>query len=54
MEARKKGTGSQPVANSSSLSTSIKGETGNVLEDFKRQMLQTLSLQMDTMHIKRK
>ena len=47
--ARKKGRASQTVAISSSSNTSIKSEIGNMLEDFKREMLQTLSLQMDTM-----
>jgi len=54
MVARKKHRGSQPMANSSSSNTSIKCEIGNMLEYFKSEMLQTLSLQMDTMHIKRK
>ena len=52
--ARKKGSGSQPMAIPSSSNTSIKGEIGNMLEDFTSKMLQTLSLHMDTMHIKRK
>lgn len=52
--SRKKGRGSQTVANSSSSNTSMKGEIGNMLEDFKSEMLQTLALQMDTIHIKRK
>eukprot|EP00253_Pinus_taeda_P033163 PITA_33163 len=34
--------------------SSIKGEIGNMMQDFKSEMLQTLSLNMDTMHIKRK
>ena len=38
----------------SSSNSSIKGEIGNMLEDFKSEMLQTLSLLIDTMHIKRK
>jgi len=42
--ARKKGRGSQPMASPSSSTTSIKGEIGNMLEDFKSEMLQTLSL----------
>ena len=37
-----------------SSNSSINGEIGNMLEDFKSDMLQTLTLQMDTMHIKRK
>jgi len=53
-EDRKKGRGSQPMASPSSSNTSIKGEIGNMLEDFKSEMLQTLSLHMETMHIKRK
>jgi len=52
--ATKNGRGCQLMANSSSSNTSIKGEIGNMLEDFKSEMLQTLSLQMETMHIKRK
>lgn len=42
--AGKKGTGSQIMVNSSSSNTSIKGEIKNMLEDFKSEMLQTLSL----------
>ena len=42
--ARKKGRGSQLMACPSSSNSTIKGETGNVLEDFKSEMLQTLSL----------
>lgn len=42
------------MVGSSSSNTSIKSEIGNMLEDFKSQMLQTLALQMDTMQIKRK
>ena len=52
--ARKKGRGSQPMASTSSSNSSIKGEIGNMLEDFKSEMLQTFALQMDTMNIKRK
>ena len=37
----------------SSSNASIKGEIGNMLEDFKSEMLQNVSLQLDTMHIKR-
>lgn len=51
---RKRGRGSQPIDNTSSSNSSIKGELGNNLEDFKSEMLQTLSMQMDTLHIKRK
>jgi len=50
---KKKGWGSQPIANTLSSNLSIKGEIGNMLEDFKSEMLQTLALQMDTMNIKR-
>jgi len=50
----KKSRGSQPVVNTSSSNSSIKNEIGNMLEDFNSEMLQTLALQMDTMHIKRK
>ena len=53
-EVRKKGRSSQPMVSTSSSNSSIKGEIGNMLEDFKSEMLQTLALQMDTMHIKRK
>jgi len=53
-EAKKKGRGSQPIAGTSSSNSSIKGENGNMLEDFKSEMLQTLAMQMDTLHIKRK
>ena len=42
--ARKKGRGSQPMVNPFSSNTSIKGEIGNMLEDFKSEMLQTLVL----------
>jgi len=42
------------MAISSSSNTSIKGEIGNMLEDFKSEMLQTLSLQMDILNINRK
>jgi len=53
-EARKKGRSSQPMASTSSSNSSIKGEIGNMLEEFKSEMLQTLALQLDTMNIKRK
>ena len=43
--ARKNSRGSQPMVSPSSSNTSIKGEIGNMLEDFKSEMLQTLSLQ---------
>lgn len=52
--AKKRGMGSQPTASTSSSNSSIKGELGNTLEDFKSEMLQTLAMQMDTLHIKRK
>ena len=42
------------MANTSSSNSSIKGEIGNILEDFKSEMLQTLALQLDTMNIRRK
>jgi len=50
--ARKKGRGSQCMASTSSSKSSIKGEIGNMMEYFKTEMLQTISLQMDTMNIK--
>ena len=53
-ETKRKGRGSQPMASTSSSNSSIKGEIGNMVEDFKSEMLQTLSLQLDTMNIKRK
>ena len=52
--ARKKGRGSQLMASTSSSNLSIKGEIGNMLEDFKSDMLQTLALQLETINIKRK
>lgn len=52
--ARKKGRGIQPIASTSSSNSSIKGEIGNMLEDFKSDMLRNLAMQMDTLHIKRK
>jgi hypothetical protein len=52
--ARKKGRASQGLVSSSPSTTSIKNEIGNMLEDFKSEMLHTFSLQMDTMQIKRK
>lgn len=52
--ARKKGWGSEPMVTTSSSNSSLKGEIGNMLENFKSEMLQTLTLQMDTMHIRRK
>ena len=47
-EARKRGRVSQTVANSSSSNTYIKSEIGNMLKDFRSEMLQTLALLMDT------
>lgn len=52
--SKKKGRTSQSLARSSSFNTSIKSEIGNMLEDFKSEMLHTLALKMDTMQIKRK
>ena len=52
--AKKKGRGSQPMASTSSSNLSIKGEIGNMLEDFKTDTMQTLALQLDTMNIKTK
>ena len=52
--ARKKGRGSQPMASTSSSNSYIKGEIGNMLEDFKSEMLKTLALKLDTLNIKRK
>lgn len=51
-ETRKKDRGIQPMVSAYSSNTSIKGETGNMLEDFKWEMLQTLAPQMETMHTK--
>eukprot|EP00253_Pinus_taeda_P019096 PITA_19096 len=53
-ETRNKGRSSQPMASTLSSNSSIKGEIGNMLEDFKSEMLKTLALQLDTMNIKRK
>ena len=47
--ARKKGRASHGLDSSSSSNTCIKSEIGNMLEDFKSEMLHTLALQMDTM-----
>ena len=41
------------MASTSSSNSSIKGEIGNMLEEFKSEMLQTVALQLDTMNIKR-
>ena len=46
---RKKGRVSQSTSNTPSSSTFIKHEIGNMLEDFKSDMLHTFALQMDTM-----
>jgi len=51
---RKKGRSIQIFVSSSPSTTSIKHEIGNMLEDFKTEMLQTFYLQMDTMQIERK
>lgn len=51
---RKKGRASQGLVNSSPSTTSIKHEIGNMLEDFKCEMLHRFSLKMDTIEIKRK
>jgi len=42
------------MASTPSSNSSIKGKIGNMLEDFKSEMLQTPALQLDTMNIKRK
>jgi len=42
------------MASTSSSNSSIRGEIGNMLEDSKSEMLQTLALKLDTMNIKRK
>lgn len=42
------------MASTSSSNSSLKGEIGNMLEDFKSEILQILVLQLDTMNIKRK
>jgi len=44
MAARKRGRGIQPIANTSSSNSSIKGELGHMLEDFKSEILQTISM----------
>jgi len=41
---RKKGRDSQPKANTPSSNSSINSEIGNMMEDFKSEMLQTLVL----------
>ena len=52
--ARKRGRRSQPLASTSSSSSSPRNKLENRLEDFKSEVRQTLSMQMDTLHIKRK
>lgn len=52
--AREKGRSSQITIAISSSNSSINGEIGNILEDFRSEMLETLSLQLETMNIKRK
>ena len=52
--ARKNVRASQALASWSSSNTSIKSEIGNMLEDFKSEIFHTLSIQMDTIQIKRK
>ena len=42
--AKKKGRGSQPIASTSSSNSSIKGEIGSMLEDFKSEMMQILAM----------
>lgn len=51
---RKKGKSSQNLVSSSPSTTSIEREIGNMLEDFKSEMLHTFSMQMDTLQIKMK
>jgi len=51
---RKRGRGSQPLASTSLTSSSLRNKLENRLEDFKSEVRQTLSMQMDTLHIKRK
>ena len=46
--ARKKGRASQALVSSSPSTKSINNLIGNMLEDFKSEMLHTFSLQMDT------
>ena len=52
--ARNKGRSSQILVSSSPPTTTIKHEIGSMLEDFKSEMFHTLTLQMDTMQIKRR
>jgi len=52
MDLRNKGRSTQSLVISSPYTTSIKHEIGNMLEDFKSEMLHTFALQMDTMQIK--
>ena len=51
---RKKGRASQSTSNTPSSSTFIKHEIGNMLEDFKSDMLHTFALQMEKMQVKMK
>lgn len=53
-EYRKKGRASQSTSNTPSSSTFIKHKIGNMLEDFKSDMMHAFSLKMDTMLVKRK
>jgi len=46
---RKKGKASQALVSSYPSTTPIKNEIGNMLEEFKKDILHTFSLQMDTM-----
>jgi len=52
--ARNNITGGHPIASTYSSKSSIKGEIRRMLEDFKSELLQTLGMQVDTLHIKRK
>ena len=52
--ARKLGISSQGLPKYSPSTSVIKHAIGNMLEDFKNEMLHTFSLQMDTMHINKK
>ena len=51
--ARKRGRSNQGLLNSSPSTSNIKLEIGSMLEDYTSDMLQTFSLQMDTMQIER-
>jgi len=52
--SRKKGRASQGLVSPSPSTTSIKNDIGNMLEDFKSEIIHTFKLKMDTMQIKRK